>query len=117
LGYSSTNLLGTAASSGSGAVSTFGSSISRISTFVSDITSKRLYINGSVGAGDGSGVGDAGLIEADSSGRIGSSSAADYSGDISEVIIFNRGLKIGERNDIQEYLGKKYSINVTDSAS
>ncbi|MFT7098509.1 MAG: Tfp pilus assembly major pilin PilA [Rickettsiales bacterium] len=118
-GYSTGILLGSgtgAGKTGAGAVAAFGSQVSRISTFVSDPTSKRLYINGEIGAGTNSGVGTAALLEANKVGLLGSSGAV-YVGDISEVIIFNRGLQIDERNDIQDYLSKKYSINVTDSAS
>jgi prepilin-type N-terminal cleavage/methylation domain-containing protein len=38
---------------------------------------------------------------------------ADFNGQISEIIIFNRALKIQERKDIMSYLSTKYSISVS----
>ncbi len=37
-------------------------------------------------------------------------SGGDYRGDIAEIIIFSRGLKETERQEVEEYLGKKYGI-------
>ncbi len=108
LSYSTNILLGDATVGGS-AVTAYATPTPRIDTFISDATTKRSYINGTVGAITGT----AGLITATDSGVIGTS----FTGDIAEVIIFNRDLKLSERNDIQEYLGKKYDIGVTDSVN
>jgi len=111
LGYSATTTLGTA-TVGSIAVPTYASAMPRIVTFVSDTTSKRAYVNGTVGGT----AGTAGVITATSSGLIGMSSAA-YTGDIAEIVIYARALKLDERNDVQTYLSKKYAIKTVASTS
>jgi prepilin-type N-terminal cleavage/methylation domain-containing protein len=111
LGYSATTTLGTA-TVGSVTIGAYSGATPRISTFVSDTTSKRAYVNGTIGGATGT----TGVITATASGLIGMSAAA-YTGDIAEIIIYNRGLKVDERNDIQNYLSKKYSIRVTASTS
>ena len=110
LNYSTDVLLGSA-SVGSGTVLAYDSDrlVPRISTFLSDSTSKRVFINGTVGATTAT----AALSVATNSGVIGGDS---YAGHISEIIIYNRGLSASERNDIQDYLSKKYSIKVTTSS-
>ncbi len=110
LAYSNSALLGDSIV-GSSAVGAFviGTFIPRVDTFVSDTTSRRTYINGTVGATAGS----EGLITASDFGIIG----AGFTGDIAEIIIFNRGLKLSERNYIQKYLGKKYDIEVVVSVN
>ena len=37
---------------------------------------------------------------------------AGFGGLISEIIIYNRPLKLNERKDVMRYLAKKYKINV-----
>jgi hypothetical protein len=37
-----------------------------------------------------------------------------YQGNIGEIIIFNRGLKNEERRSIEEYLGKKWKIEISN---
>lgn len=44
------------------------------------------------------------------------SSAAAWSGEVSEIIIFNRVLSKKERNQIELYLGQKYNIKVVSNA-
>jgi prepilin-type N-terminal cleavage/methylation domain-containing protein len=44
------------------------------------------------------------------------SSAAAWSGEVSEIIIFNRVLSKKERNQIELYLGQKYNIKVVSTA-
>jgi D-tyrosyl-tRNA(Tyr) deacylase len=74
-----------------------------------------VYVNGD-NSDAGAVPGGAGLLTADDQVFIGVA-VESYVGDISEVIMFNRGLKLNERNEIQEYLSKKYSIKVTESIS
>ncbi|MFT6258397.1 MAG: type II secretory pathway pseudopilin PulG [Rickettsiales bacterium] len=116
--YGETDELGNA-STGFANVTAFGSAVPRISTFLSDDTGLKVAINGAVDQTND--VEAAALLTATATGLIGDSDAGTantgYTGDISEIIIFNRGLKTAERNDIQDYLSKKYSINVTVSAS
>jgi type II secretory pathway pseudopilin PulG len=96
--------------------------VSRIITFLTDSTvtnGRKAFVNG---GGDGTGVSSAtpisgitgtntGIIGADTS-----AGANPYTGYISEIIIFSRALKADERNDIQDYLSKKYGIKVTASS-
>jgi prepilin-type N-terminal cleavage/methylation domain-containing protein len=91
---------------------------SRILTFLTDtsVTNGRIaFYNGTAGTGVSSAtpitVGDTSMIGAD-----GSAFANPYTGYISEIIIYNRALKADERNDIQEYLSKKYGIKVATSS-
>jgi len=98
--------------------------VSRIITFwtnsadAAPTTARRVYVNGTVGGTTADAttpitVGSTGLIGADGTAAY----ANPYSGYISEIIIYYRALKLSERNDIQEYLSKKYGIKVTASVS
>ncbi len=91
---------------------------SRIITFLTDTSvenGRRAFVNGTAGDGVSSetaiSVGATGVIGADNS-----DGANPYNGYISEVIIYYRALKADERNDIQEYLSKKYGIKVAQSS-
>lgn len=85
--------------------------IPRILTFYSNSANSTNYVF--VGGTPGANSGSATKITLNSTtGYIGagSSTAGWYSGDIAEIIIYNRALTIDERNNIQYYLSKKYSI-------
>jgi len=113
LGYTTDITIGDSiATASSAVVPAFSTTnfVPRISTFLSDSTNKRVFVNGTVGAN----LGTAGTgTTATASGIIGN---ANYVGNISEVIIYNRSLTASERNDIQAYLSKKYAITVTTSS-
>jgi hypothetical protein len=46
---------------------------------------------------------------------VGSSSATDFIGEISEVIIFDNVLKKVDRQEVEKYLSKKYAIAITQT--
>jgi prepilin-type N-terminal cleavage/methylation domain-containing protein len=91
---------------------------SRIITFLTDISvtnGRKAFVNGTAGTG----VNSAAAISVGATGVIGADNSAGlnpYIGYISEVIIYYRALKADERNDIQEYLSKKYGIKVAQSS-
>lgn len=128
LGYATDTTI-TMPGSGSYTVPVYSKATPRIITFLSNSAtftnvvspSKGVFINGGNGNITGATVtttqtGDS-LITATSTGYIGrDNSASFYNGEIAEVIIYNRALKVDERNDIQNYLSKKYGIKVTISA-
>ena len=129
LGYA-TDILITMPGSGSYTVPVYSNKATpRIITFLSNSAtftnvvspSKGVFINGGNGNITGATVtttqtGES-LITATSTGYIGrDNSTSFYNGEIAEVIIYNRALKVDERNDIQNYLSKKYGIKVTISA-
>ncbi len=120
LGYSTTTDI-TMPGSGTKNVSAFVRITPRIITFLSSsnllaTATKGVFVNG----GNGNLAANAAVdtkITATSTGFIGRSNTTSfYNGDISEIIIYDRALQLDERNDIQNYLGKKYGINVTISA-
>jgi prepilin-type N-terminal cleavage/methylation domain-containing protein len=110
LGYTTNTTIGDSASVAKSTVVGYSANslVPRISTFLSDSSAKAVFINGSKSPM----LGEAGLTNATTKGFIGSGL---YAGDISEIIIYNRGLNASERNDIQAYLSKKYAINVSVS--
>jgi len=106
--------------SGSYNVPVYSKATPRIITFLSSLTvmtaTKGVFINGGNGSLAASFAGDS-LLTATPIGYIGrDSSTSFYNGEIAEIIIYNRALKVDERNDIQNYLSKKYGIKVTTSA-
>jgi prepilin-type N-terminal cleavage/methylation domain-containing protein len=124
-GYTNGTTLGSSANNATSTVSAFvaGRLAPRISTFVSDSVSRRVYNNGVAGDSSvpGTGTEDTTALNevlttttAVDNINIGNNS---YNGDIAEVILFNRGLKVTERNEIQEYLSKKYGISVVASTN
>ncbi len=129
LGYATATTI-TMPGSGTQTVTAYASPIPRIITFLSNSTAyaansgastKGVFINGGAGniAGGASAQSADTLITANATGYIGrdtSATASYYVGDISEIIIFTRALKLDERNDIQNYLSKKYGIKVTQSS-
>lgn len=95
-----------------------GAFIPRIITILSGpVTSstRGVFMNGGAGSTPAVTAFDP-LITSTATGTIGAANANFYTGDISEVIIYSRALKLDERNDIQTYLGKKYGITVTTSS-
>lgn len=69
-----------------------------------------IAVNGVVSASTGTGAkstfsANTGTIGTDVNGT-----TTPYSGDIAEIIIYGRALTINERNDVQYYLAKKYSL-------
>jgi len=113
LGYITDTTIGdsvpTTDSSATVAAYNANSLVPRISTFLSDSTTTKVFVNGTVGSATGS----APSTTITAAGVIGS---ANYVGNISEVIIYNRTLSVDDRNAIQNYLSKKYGIKVTTSA-
>ena len=76
---------------------------------------KGVFLNGGSGTILANAAANAPLT-ATSTGYIGrDDSTSFYNGEIAEIIIYNRALKVDERNDIQNYLSKKYGIKVTTS--
>ena len=121
LGYATDTTITMPGGSGSQIVAAYSIPIPRILTFLSSSTvmttaTKGVFLNGGAGNIAANAAADS-LITATSSGFIGKDNAATsfYTGDIAEVIIYNRALKASERNDIQGYLSKKYGIKVTTS--
>ena len=111
-GYSADAVLGDGVEVGDIAVPTIATvaNTARISTFISNAVERNVYLNGTAGTANA-----AALLVADSAGFIGSSDGANfYTGDISEIIAFNRGLTVSELNSVIDYLGKKYNINVDE---
>jgi hypothetical protein len=129
-GTTETNSLGYSASTtisdstgGSATVSAFasGALIPRIVTFISNFSlngsnnARNVFVNGAVGTTDTDGT-KITFTSGVASGKIGNDDdTVPYTGDIAEIIIYNRFLKVGERNDIQDYLSQKYNIRVTAS--
>ncbi|MFT6332007.1 MAG: prepilin-type N-terminal cleavage/methylation domain-containing protein [Lentimonas sp.] len=108
-----------------GEIKIFSNLTPRIITFlsgpISTSNTKGIFINGGSSTGEGSELVDSQVastpIATTNAGTIGSDAGAAnlYVGDISEIIIYNRSLNVNERNDVQEYLSKKYNINVEES--
>lgn len=121
LGYSATTTLSDSIG-GSKTVATFvsGAYVPRIITFVSNYAlngqsnARNTFINGTIGTTSTVGT-KISFTTSDTSGVIGNDGAAFLNTDIAEIIIYNRSLKVDERNDVQDYLGKKYAIPVTVS--
>ena len=93
-------------------VSTYSSSkdTPRIFTFISDSTNgKKTYING--------------ILAAESSDKTKLSNISKlvigkgYTGEIGEIAIFTRALKIEERKETENYLGSKYSAKINRASA
>ncbi|MDX2083680.1 MAG: prepilin-type N-terminal cleavage/methylation domain-containing protein [Rickettsiales bacterium] len=75
---------------------------------------KRYWINGSgASASKASNVSQTATLVSFLGAAIGKRLTNYFNGDLAEIIIFNRNLKEQERLAIDDYLGKKYNINVT----
>ncbi|MBP7709516.1 MAG: hypothetical protein KA100_00410 [Rickettsiales bacterium] len=109
LGYSSESLVIHAQGSNSytGAVDTYAATIDkpRIFTFFSDSNGKKTYVNGTLVGTSTSTARLSGLTTLD----IGNG----YTGEIGEIIMFSRALKLEERTATEDYLGKKWSRKIT----
>ncbi len=121
LGYApdTTSSLITMPGSGTVSVPVYSRPTPRIITFLSSSTvmtaTKGVFLNGGSGTILANAAANAPLT-ATSTGYIGrDDSTSFYNGEIAEIIIYNRALKVDERNDIQNYLSKKYGIKVTTS--
>ncbi|MCE3254606.1 MAG: hypothetical protein K0R25_100 [Rickettsiaceae bacterium] len=123
IGYSS-NLAITmpagSSSTTSQAVTAFVKVTPRILTFVSSGTllpsvTKGVFINGGAGSVAANGTVDSALTNTSTS-TIGSAGSNYYTGSIAEIIIYSRTLTLTERNEIQDYLSKKYAIRTTISS-
>lgn len=115
-GYATDTSIDMTSGTGTVAVSAYSQPIPRIITFLASSATypytQGIFING--GAGSVAADGTITPTATTASGSIGSNG---YTGDICEVIIYNRALTLAERNDIQEYLSKKYAIRVTKTES
>ncbi len=123
LGYSGATTISDSNGGSFTAVPAYAPSSPRISTFTSNLSAntRRVFVNGTEGlSGSSNGANGTGaVITATSLGLIGADIATTssyYKGDIAEIIIYNRALKVDERNDIQNYLSKKYGIKVSISS-
>ena len=104
--YSSNNRLGNI-TSGYTNISDYNTP--RISTFILDANGGNVFDNGKVGTNQGI----KGLLNSSDFGFIGGSG---YVGDIAEIILYNRALNADERNIVQKYISKKYSIKISISS-
>lgn len=89
--------------------------VSKIHTFLlSSTTGKKYWLNGGKNP-DSSNSSQKTLVSSSSTNNaIGSyKTAYPYGGDIAEVIMFNRDLTTEERQSIEDYLSKKYSIAIS----
>jgi hypothetical protein len=89
-------------------VSTYSDSADspRIFSFVFDsLVGKRTYINGYLAGQDS----NTSYLSNISTLKIGKG----YEGEIGEIVIFSRALKASEREDVENYLGRKWSIKVS----
>jgi hypothetical protein len=77
------------------------------------ITGKKLDINGVNFINQSTTSAKTGLVAYDSAqiGRYGT--ASYYQGDIAEIIIFNKYLSDNEKKDVEQYLSKKWGINIS----
>ncbi|MFT5703311.1 MAG: hypothetical protein ACI9TO_000676 [Rickettsiales bacterium] len=102
-------------------VTAFGSLQPRIITLLlgsRNPNNRGIFVNGGIGSIPAATADDNQLSAPNSIGQIGKGNTNDdsyYIGDIAEIIIYNRNLTLRERNNIQNYLGEKYNISVTDS--
>ena len=102
----------------------FGSDESRSATTVLNIEEYNVY-NISSKTGEWiSRINNTVLVESSTnsvdwknSPKIGRSSTFSFAGDFAEILLFDRELTISERDDILTYLGNKYAISVTGTAS
>lgn len=122
LGYSATTTIGDSGG-GSATVAAWVSGIlrPRIDTFIATYANngssnaRNTFVNGTPGTTSTAGT-KITFTSGVSSGKIGGDGTTFFGGDIAEIIIYNRSLKLDERNDIQNYLSKKYGIKVATSA-
>ncbi len=115
LGYSHANERIMAANSGVSvvyALPTYSVPVPTIITAALDTSdSLKLWINGVLDNLYGV-YPDATAITAWSSPSIGVMNSYYFNGDVAEIIIFSRFLKTEERQEVEEYLSKKYNITV-----
>ncbi|MFT6106272.1 MAG: prepilin-type N-terminal cleavage/methylation domain-containing protein [Rickettsiales bacterium] len=103
------------------AVGAFSGSVPRIYTFLSSpstIVSQGSFVNGGNGIGGttGSKATATSGLNTSANCEIGSTIGQTYHGDLAEIIIFSRPLDLIERNAVQQYLSKKYKINVVTTS-
>jgi prepilin-type N-terminal cleavage/methylation domain-containing protein len=97
------------------AIASYSSPIPRIHTFKSSSAiGKNYYLNGNnfLFPTTNSKNNTAQLVSY-SGAAIARYSLGYYQGDIAEIIVFGRALKIEERQSVEDYLGKKWGIQVT----
>lgn len=86
------------------------SGVTRIFTFIQKKSSgKETYINGYLAGQDS----DTNSVNNLSNLIIGK----DYNGEIGEIIIYNKALSSKDRRNVEEYLGKKWAVEVSGLAS
>jgi prepilin-type N-terminal cleavage/methylation domain-containing protein len=112
----------TVLTSGTVAALAYSTPLTRIHTGMLDTATttltagKRYWYNGGAAAGDASDALTTTLtaFATPTIGKVGAS-ALYFTGDIAEIIIFNRALKTEERLAVEAYLGKKYGVSVAIS--
>lgn len=93
-------------------ISAFDSPIARIHTFLFNTTiGKQYFLNGGENV-DASNTTQTTPLNSFNNSWIGRYLGNYFTGDIGEIIIFKRSLKIDERRAIENYLSKKYNINL-----
>ena len=93
-------------------ISAYTIPIPRIHTFMfSTSAGKKYWMNGGVNP-DASNASQTTALESYVGAALGRYSPTYYNGDIAEVIIFTRALKIEERQSVENYLSKKYAITL-----
>lgn len=73
---------------------------------VDSSASRQIYLNGVMEANNG-----VSLVGAITGSTVGRGNGGNYNGDLSEVIIYNRGLSDGERTTVEQYLTHKWFSN------
>jgi len=82
------------------------------SAIISNQNGKKYWHNGG-SSPDASNASQTNLLYPGSTAAIGRFGSVDYfNGDIAEIIIFNRNLKTNERHLVEDYLSKKYDIEL-----
>lgn len=93
-------------------ISAFDSPIARIHTFLFNTTiGKQYYLNGG-DSPDSSNTMQTSPLNSFDNSWIGRYLGNYYFGDFGEIIIFKRSLRNEERKSIENYLSKKYNINI-----
>lgn len=87
-----------------------------VSTFIKSQNNLDIYINGGASADASKANSNEEITPGDANAYIGSNSSDLFvDADIGEIIIFNRALRDIERRAVEEYLGKKWGIEVDNS--
>ncbi len=94
-------------------VAAYSSPQPKIHTFQFDTTNgKKYWVNGGT-TPDATSAGQTAAITSYTASALGRYNASYYNGDLAEVIIFKRILKGDERQNIENYLSKKYGISIS----